>query len=125
MQLLYVQSTKRTRTPGALPDDQYDIILKHLGGKKIKRENSKGATKTALNKCSQWKFLLEDRKEAAYGGQTQPRIVFKDDSGKQLIVLKESEFGFVVTHFHKEYSGVGAEKLSYKMGQVYVSLKRV
>ena len=117
MRLLCVQSNKRTRTPGALPDDQCDIILKHLGGKKIKRENSKGATKTALNKCNLWKYLLQDRKEAAYGGQTQPRIVFKDDSGKQLIVLKESEFGFVVNHFHKEYGGVGAEKVTYKWGR--------
>ena len=112
---------ERTRTVSALPDDQYDIILKHLGVQRLRREEQKGVAKTALNKCRCWKLFLKGTVEAAYGGKEQQRLLYSDSrSGRQLIVIRQSEIGFLVDFFHKEYSGVGAEKLSYIMGQVYV-----
>lgn len=115
-----VQVGERARTPGALPDDQYDVILKHLAGDTLKRSEQKGFVKTALNKCREWNLASGEKKEAAYESSKQ-RLIYQhtDQNGElELIVMRQSEFAHLVNFFHKEYSGVGAEKLSYLMGQV-------
>ena len=97
---------KRTRTPSALPDDQHDIILKHLTDEKLKRKKSKGPAKTAINKNSQWKLTVQGMKEAAYEGQTKRRLIYNDPSSHPLIVMRQSELTFIADYFHDHFSGV-------------------
>ena len=119
--MFFFQNDKgRKRTPSALPDDQYDVILNYLNGEKLKRIDRKGTAKTALNKSSQWKLTVQEMREAAYEGQTKQRLVYNAATGHPLIVMRMSEFELIVDYFHTKFIGVGAEKLAYKMGQVYV-----